>query len=274
MTSPNDAPLPPIASIPAETAAETKATLATQYKAAGYDDAALAAAGLNPAAAPPVVNNNVTVTQVPGSNVAIMSGSGITHDQAVSSAKHLLDHGIDPAIVLAAAASHGVTAAELAVTPPSAEATAAAQRDTDVAKGFAPPPEGKYELQFGRGFAEASEPGKLAALNKDIQAAFKSAGVPAALGQPLLDSIMETGEKYADNNLSDDAKQMMWRDEGSILRRAVPDINEHSRFAAIGYAALPKAFRDQLDKTYSLHSARAQIQLEHLGRALEYRKGK
>ena len=220
-----------------------------------------------------MVTNNTPVTVPPGSNVAIMNGNGISRDQAISAARNLMQHGVDPAIVAKAALEHGLDPKDFMTKPATKEAVEAQVREAEVAQGFAPPAEGeKYGLQYDRNFAEASEdPADLAALNADFENGFNAAGVPKALAQPLVDAFLETGEKYADESPSDAAKQMMWKDEGAILRRSVRDLDEHVRLAAIGYNALPKSLREQLDANYALHSARSQIQLEHLGRALEYR---
>src|SRR6185437_14751325 len=171
MTSPET--LPPIAPVPQGISDATKASAAAQYKAAGYPDDAITAAGYIAAPAAPPVNNNTPVTLVPGSSVAVMTGNGISHDQAVSAAKNLISHGVDPAVVLEAAKAHGLTKADLAYEPPSAEVLAAQQREGEVAAAFEPPPEGEgYHLQYDSNFAQASEdPADLAALNADFEAA-------------------------------------------------------------------------------------------------------
>jgi hypothetical protein len=268
---PSPETLPPIAPAPAGLADHTKASAAALYKGQGYDDAALTAAGYG-GAAPAVVTDNTPLVQTGGNT--FLRNDGISHDQAVSAAKNLIAHGVDPATVLEAAISQGVTAADLAVKP-APEAVAAAQRDAATAKGFEAPAAGeRYELNYGQEFAAASDTADLATLDRDIQSAFTAAGVPKNLAQPLLDSLLSTGAMYADEDMSDEAKQMLWRDQGSILRHTVSDLAEHSRLAAIGYAALPKSFRDDMDSSYAGHSAAAQIQLAALGRALEYRSKK
>lgn len=270
--------LPAIAPAPQNIADATRATARTQYAAAGYDDAALTAAGYGPAPVVPPVNNNMQVTQPAGGNVAIMSGSNLSHDQALSAAKDLIVHGVDPAIVLEAAKAHGLTEAELQYQPPSKETVAAAQRDAETAQGFAPPAKGeRYDLHYERGFAEASEPEELVALDKEIQSAFTHAQVPVELAQPLLTALLETGRQYADENMSDVAKQTLWQEERAMFTRASRNPQQDLDFAAKGLEALPKAFRDQLYENNSIHSARAFAQLAALGRALEYRavrKGK
>lgn len=277
---PSPETLPAIAPAPANLSDATKATARTQYAAAGYDDAALTAAGYGPAPVVPLVNNNMQVTQPAGGNVAIMSGSNLSHDQALSAAKNLLLH-LPPeqhAEVVSAAKAHGITEADLAYTPPSKETVAAAQRDTETAQGFAPPAKGeRYDLHYERGFAEASEPEELAALDKEIQSAFTHAQVPVELAQPLLTALLETGRQYADENMSDVAKQTLWQEERAMFTRSSRNPQQDLDYAAKGLEALPKAFRDQLYENNSIHSARAFAQLAALGRAIEYRasrKGK
>ncbi len=271
MTSPET--LPPIVAAPEGLSDATKASAVAQYKAAGYDDSTLAAAGYGIVELPQVIAD-VQRTQLPGSNVAIMVGNGISHDQALSAAKHMLANGVDPAVVLEAAKAHGISEQDLVYTPPSKETVAAIQRGAATANSFAPPPEGKYELQYERSFAEASEPRELAALNRNIQSAFKVAEVPAALAQPLLDSILETSARYAGESMTDAARQMMFKEEGALFNKTSRNPAEDARLANLGYSVLPQAFREQLDNTYSLHSAKAQFQLAALGRALEYRTSK
>lgn len=275
MPSPETETLPAIAAAPQKIADATKASAAAMYKAAGYDDAAILAAGYG-GTAPPVIPNQ-TVTKPDGSNVYVTSGSGISHDQALSAAKNLLLH-LPPeqhAEVVAAAKAHGVTEAELAYTPPSKEAVAAQQREAEVDAGFAPPRDAAgYQLTYERNFAEGSEPEELAALDKDFRSAFMHANVPAALAQPLLDALLETGRQYADENMSDVAKQTLWQEERAMFTRSSRNPQQDLDYAAKGLEALPKAFRDQLYENNAIHSARAFAQLAALGRALEYRASK
>lgn len=223
-------------------------------------------------AAAPAVNNTPLVQTTGGST--FLRNDGISHDQALSAAKHLIEAGVDPAIVADAALHHGLTPAEFAAKPSQQEA-AAIQREAETARGFEVPAKGeRYQLDYGREFAEASDTSDLAALDKDIQGAFAHAGVPKELAQPLLNAILETGAMYADEGMTEQARQELIRDQGSILRHAVSDLAEHSRLAAIGYAALPASFRADMDSSFAGHSAASQIQLAALGKALEYRKGK
>lgn len=267
--------LPPIAAAPAGLSDATKASAAAQYKAAGYPDDAITAAGYTAAPAAPPVNSNVQVAQVPGSSVGVMTGNGITHEQAISAAKNLIAHGVDPAVVLKAAKAHGLTKADLAYEPPSADALAAAQRENEVAQGFDPPAKGEsYHLQYDRNFAGASEPDALAALNKDFESAFAAAEVPASLAQPLLDAILKTGERYADESMTPAAAELMWREEQALFNKTSRDPAEDNRLAVKGFEALPKAMQEMLAETHSVHSAAARFQLAALGRALEYRASK
>jgi hypothetical protein len=270
--------LPAIAPAPAGASPETLAAADALYDRAGYSKEDRAAAGYAAAPVVPPVNNNMQVTQPAGGNVAIMSGSNLSHDQALSAAKNLIVHGVDPAIVLEAAKQHGVTEAELAYTPPSKETVAAAQRDAETAQGFAPPAKGeRYDLQYERGFAEGSEPEELAALDRDVQTAFTAAQVPKELSQPLLTALLDTGRQYAYENMSDVAKQTLWQEERAMFTRASRNPQQDLDYAAKGLEALPKAFRDQLYENNAIHSARAFAQLAAFGRALEYRaarKGK
>jgi hypothetical protein len=261
--------LPPIAvtadqvkAMPQATRDATRAMYAKNYSAADVE------AVFGPAA--PVVNNTQTVVQNPGSHTFLRTDA-LNHDEAVRAAKHLIEAGVDPDRVLAAAIREGVSADDLKVQP-SQQEIAANQREAETAKGFEPPAKGeRYQLDYGRDFAEASDTADLAALDKDIQGAFAHAAVPKELAQPLLNALLETGAKYADDSLSDAAKQMIWRDEGALLRHSVSDLAETMRLAAVGYSALPASFRADLDSSFAAHSAAAQIQLANLGRALEYR---
>ena len=276
MPSPETETLPAIAPAPQNIADATKASAAAMYKAAGYDDAAILAAGYG-GTAPPVIPNQ-TVTKPDGSNVYVTSGSGISHDQALSAAKNLIAHGVDPSVVLEAAKAHGISEQDLAYTPPSKETVAAQQREAEVDAGFAPPRDAAgYQLTYERNFAEGSEPEELAALDKDFRSAFMHANVPAALAQPLLDALLETGHQYADESMTEVAKQIRWQEEKAMFTRSSRNPQQDLDYAAKGLEALPKAFRDQLYENNAIHSARAFAQLAALGRALEYRasrKGK
>ena len=268
---PDTQTLPPIAvtadeakAMPQATRDAARAMYAKTYPAADID-------AVFGAAAPPVTTITAPLVQTPGGTFA--PGSGISREQAVSAAKHLLEHGVDADTVLAAAAQHGLKPEDLAIKP--AQDAAATQRDAATANSFAPPAAGeRYELRYGQEFAAASDTSDLAQLDKDVQGAFAHAGVPKNLAQPLLTALLETGAMYADESMTDAAREMIWKDQGSILRHSVSDLAEHSRLAAIGYNALPKSFRDDLDSSYAGHSAAAQIQLAALGRAIEYRSKK
>lgn len=262
--------LPPIAITPEQAQAmpeatrNTARTLYTQHYGAAEVERVFGQA-------PPTGFKEVTQ---PGSDTSVPH-DGLTREQRVAGYKNILLVSADTEAVIASAERAGISKAELAYTPPNKEAVAAAQRDAEVDAGFAPPAKGEsYPLQFERKFAEASDIGELTALNSEIQAAFKHAEVPAVLAQPLLDAIIATGEIYADESMTDAARELRFKEEGSIFRHVSRNPQEDTRLAAVGYNALPQGFREQLDQNYSLHSAAAQIQLAALGRAIEYRASK
>ncbi|MGH9808686.1 MAG: hypothetical protein ACRD9W_15820, partial [Terriglobia bacterium] len=250
---------------------------AALYARNGYSEEAIKTAGYAPAAAaPPVVNDNVTVTTPPGSNVAIMTGNGITREQAISATKNLLNHGVDVDTVAEAALAHGLEPKDFMTEPASKEAVEAQVGEGEVANGFEPPPEGEgYRLQYDPNFARANgedDVAALAAINRDFEAGFKTAGVPAALAQPLLDSFLDTGERYSD--LSPVAAETRWKEELAMFNKTSRNPEEDNRLAVKGFAALPKSLQEQLAENHCVHSAAARFQLAALGRALEYREGK
>ena len=273
MTSPET--LPSIAPAPAGASPETLAAADAMYERAGYSPEQRKAAGFGSApVAPPVVNNTTTTTPL-GSSVAIMAGSGISREQAISAARNLVNHGVDPATVANAAAAHGLEPKNFTANPPSPEAIAAAQRDAELAEGFAPPVKGEsYLLQFPREFAAASDIGDLVELAADFEAGFKTAGVPTALAQPLLDCLLQTGEVYASDAMTDAAAETRWREELALFNKISRDPTEDNRLAVLGFGALPKAMQERLAETHAVHSAAARFQLAALGRAIEYRAGR
>jgi hypothetical protein len=255
---------------------DAQATYEGAARKAGATDEQLTSLKVPVGNAAAQVSSNVTVTEVPGSNVAIMGGNGITHAQALAGAKNLLAHGVDKAVVLKAAGAHGINEQELSYEPPSAEAVAAQQRENEVAQGFAPPAKGEtYQLQFEKNFAEANGEDDVAALaeiNRDFEAAFKHAAVPKVLAQPLLDSFLSTGEKYAD--ISPVAAETRWKEELAMFNKTSRNPEEDNRLAVKGFEALPKAMQEQLAANHAVHSAAARFQLAAFGRALEYRESR
>lgn len=266
--------LPPIATAPTGLSAETLTAAAALYAKNGYSEDAIKAAGYTPAAAP-VIDTNVQVTQVPGSNTAVISSNGITREQAISAARNLLNHGVDVGTVAEAALAHGLEPKDFN-EPATKEAVEAQVREGEVVKGFDVPAEGEsYHLQYGPNFAQANgedDVGALAEINRDFEAGFKAAGVPAALAQPLLDSFLETGERYAD--ISEVAAETRWKEELAIFNKTSRNPEEDNRLAVKGFAALPKSLQEQLAENHCVHSAAARFQLAALGRALEYRESR
>ena len=172
--------------------------------------------------------------------------------------------------------AHGLEPKDFMTEPASKEAVAAMVREGEVAKGFEPPPDGEgYHLRYDPNFAQANgedDVGALAAINRDFDAGFKAAGVPAALAQPLLDSFLETGERYAD--MSPEAAEMRWREEQAMFAKTSRNPEEDNRLAVKGFAALPKSLQEELAENHCVHSAAARFQLAALGRALEYRQAR
>ena len=273
MTSPET--LPPIAAAPEGASDATKAAATELYKRAGYADDAIKAAGY--VAAPPVapvVTDNTPVRLPPGGTVAIMSGAGISRDQAIAAAKNLLAHGVDADTVAEAALAHGLDPKDFAAEAPSKEAVATQQRDAEVAQGFAPPAKGEsYNLQIGQQFADL-EPAELSALHADFQEGFAHAGVPNALAQPLLDSFLSTGLLYADEAMTPAGAEARWKEERALFVKTSRNPTEDDAFAVRGFAALPKELQETLTETHAVHSAAALFQLAALGRALAYRASK
>ena len=277
MPSPNE--MPPIAPAPQNLTNETKASMAAALRAANFPEDAIKAAGYDPAFTPapqpaPQVNSNIRVTSVaPG--VSYMSGDGITHDQAIASGKDLIARGVDPGVVAEAVKAYGVTEAELNYQPPSKEAIAQAHADAQLhASMQVPQAASEYEITYNRGFAEAMDITELQAFDVEARKAMQAAGVPRSMAQGFVEAIIDTGEIYASESMTDAGKQLRWKEEGALFRRMSQNIDEDVRLAALAYNAFPKEYRDILDNNYALHSARAQLMLANLGRAMEYRAGK
>ena len=176
--------LPPIATAPTGLSAETMTAAAALYAKNGYSEDAIKAAGYAPAApTAPVIDTKVQVTQVPGSNTAVMSSNGINREQAIQAARNLLHHGVNVDTVAEAALAHGLEPKDFMTEPASKEAVEAQVREGEVAKGFELPPDGSYHLHYDPNFAQANgedDVGALAEINRDFEAGFKAAGVPAA----------------------------------------------------------------------------------------------
>lgn len=265
--------LPPIATAPTGLSAETMTAAAALYAKNGYSEDAIKAAGYAPAApTAPVIDTKVQVTQVPGSNTAVMSSNGINREQAIQAARNLLHHGVNVDTVAEAALAHGLEPKDFMTEPASKEAVEAQVREGEVAKGFELPPDGSYHLHYDPNFAQANgedDVGALAEINRDFEAGFKAAGVPAALAQPLLDSFLDTGEHYSD--LSPVVAETRWKEELAMFNKTSRNPEEDTRLAVKGFAALPKSLQEQLAENHCIHSAAARFQLAALGRALEYR---
>lgn len=272
--------MPPIAPAPQNLTNETKQSAAAMYRANGYSDDAIKAAGYDPAFTPPAgqvvppVNNNTPVTQT-GSNTPVMRSGGISHDEALRGGKAAIAAGVDPNIVIEALKYHGVTAAELNYTPPSKEAV---QNAADEAKLHAsmqvPASANEYEITYDRGFAQAMEIDELQAFDVETRTAMQAAGVPRSMAQGFVEAIIDTGEIYANESMTDAARQLRWKEEGAIFKRMSRDPEQDAAYAQLAYNALPKGYREILDANYALHSARSQMMLANLGRALEYRANK
>lgn len=262
--------LPPIVKAPVNASPESLAAADAMYERVGYSKEQRTAAGYN--GSPAVIPSVKEVTQ-PGSDTGVrVPHDGLTRDQRVAGYKHALQFVPDKEAVIASAERDGIARAELEYVPPSQEQIQQARRDAEVADAMAAPASANdYQLTFDRNFAEATDITELVALAKDFKGAFKHAGVPTVLAQPLLDAILATGEVYADEAMTDAGRELRFREEGALFRNTSRDPQEDARLAQLGYNALPKTFRETLDANYSLHSARVQVQLAALGRAIEYR---
>jgi hypothetical protein len=252
----------------------TRDTLRGQYKAAGYSDDALTAAGYgqgSPAA--PVIAGEKNVTP-PGAAASVtVPNDGLSHKQRVAGYKHALIHVADKEAVIAAAERDGITRAELAYEAPSEREVAQTKRDAEVAGALAAPEKAvDYQLTYDRSFIEDMPVEDLQAFDVETRQAFHAAGVPQSMAQGLLETIVDTGGIYYE--MSDAAKQLRFAEEGALFKRLSQNPEEDARLAAIGYSAFPAEYREILDSNLALHSARAQLALAGIGRAIEYRQSR
>jgi hypothetical protein len=189
----------------------------------------------------------------------------------------------DKAQLVAAGLAAGVdlTVPEAIVTAQVADVVAA-KADAATKAALAPPAKARgYKIEWPN--ARDLDATALKAQDSFMREGMFATGVPANLAQPLAQALIDTAKQYISKldpkYATDDdieREQLAFKikalEEGARVRALnMPDI---ARLAEVAMAAMPKAFRAQLESLHSMTSANAFAALAGIGRAIEARKGK
>jgi hypothetical protein len=134
---------------------------------------------------------------------------------------------------------------------------------------LSPPPDGDYRLDFGE-HGRALDAQELGATNSEIASAFKQMEIPENLAQSLLDTMLDSLDRFTD--LGDQAQVEQYnRDQARMLANLPGGKAELMRLAALAAARMPSETYNSLREAGCFESAQSIAALAAAGRAIEYR---
>ncbi len=140
-----------------------------------------------------------------------------------------------------------------------------------VPESLLPPKDGEaYRLNYGD-HASLMPAEDLAALHSEIVSGFQSAEIPASLGQPILDALLESADQTDGLN---EVQVTNYRAEQRAMLAKAGDPNELIRLAAVGLIGMPQETVGMLRENGCLDSAQAISAFAAAGRAREYREAR